>query len=131
MRRHSRRLRHLRPENLILQLAPRDLDRRPIAKDRQEVLAQYTGALAASLLLVEHFLYVFVHHVFQRIRRLALRGPLACRVLLQPALFELGVFPLLPLQPLPFHGLRALASVSASNSPSLICRNAPSRPRYW
>lgn len=44
---------------------------------------------------------VLLDHVLQRVGRLALREPLARRLLSFFTLFELGIFPLLPLQPFP------------------------------
>lgn len=108
MRRHPRRLRHLRPDYLVLQFAPRDLQRRPVAENRQQVLAQYPGTLGAALLALEYFVDVFVDQILKRIRRLALREPFARRLLPLFPLLELRVFALLALQPLSCDGVPRL-----------------------
>ena len=95
------RLRHLRSDYLVLQLAPRDLQRRPVAEHRQQILAQYRRALGAALLALEHFIDVFVDEILQRVGRLALREAFARRLLPLLPLLELRVFALLALQPLP------------------------------
>jgi hypothetical protein len=83
-----------------LQLAPRDLQRWPMAEHGQEVLAQYPRALGAALLVVQHFLDVLVHQIRERVGRLALRHALARSLRFLLSLFELGVFPLVAFQPL-------------------------------
>src|SRR5712691_803256 len=101
-------LRHLWPDHLVLQLAPRDLQRRPLAEHRQQVLPQNAGALRTALLTAQDFVDVLVDQVLKSVGALALRDPFAGRLLPRLALLELRVLAPLALQPLPYRSITRL-----------------------